>query len=62
VSGIAYIGLLGGPGLVGQLADVFGLRWAFGTLAVIALVLGAGSLTLRRWSAPEPAVTSAEGR
>jgi MFS family permease len=62
VSGIAYIGLLGGPGLVGQLADVFGLRWAFGTLAVIALVMGAGSLTLRRWSAPEPAATSAEGR
>jgi MFS family permease len=62
VSGIAYIGLLGGPGLVGQLADVFGLRWAFGTLAVIALVMGAGSLTLRRWSAPEPAATPAEGR
>jgi MFS family permease len=62
VSGIAYIGLLGGPGLVGQLADVFGLRWAFGTLAVIALVMGAGSLTLRRWSATEPAATSAEGR
>jgi MFS family permease len=62
VSGIAYIGLLGGPGLVGQLADLFSLRWAFGTLAVIALVMGAGSLTLRRWSAPEPAATSAESR
>jgi sugar phosphate permease len=62
VSGIAYIGLLGGPGLVGQLADVFSLRWAIGTLAVIALVMGAGSLTLRRWSAPESAVTSAKGR
>jgi MFS family permease len=60
VSGIAYIGLLGGPGLVGQLADGFGLRWAVGTLAVVALAMGAGALTLRRWSAP--LVTSAEGR
>lgn len=50
VSGIAYIGLLGGPGLVGQLADVFSLRWAIGTLAAVALLMGAGSLTLRRWS------------
>ncbi|MDN3359418.1 MFS transporter [Actinomadura sp. DC4] len=57
VSGIAYVGLLGGPGLVGQLADLSGLRWAFGVLAVIALVLGAGSLTLRRWS-----LTPAGGR
>jgi hypothetical protein len=52
VSGIAYIGLLGGPGLVGQLADIFTLRWAIGVLAVVALVLGTGSLTLRRWAAP----------
>jgi MFS family permease len=50
VSGIAYIGLLGGPGLVGQLADAFTLRWAIGVLAVIAVVLATGSLTLRRWS------------
>jgi MFS family permease len=60
VSGIAYIGLLGGPGLVGQLADVFSLRWAIGTLAVVALVMGAGALTLRRWAAPP--VTSAGDR
>jgi MFS family permease len=52
VSGIAYVGLLGGPGLVGQLADLFTLRWAIGALAVVALLLGTGSLTLRRWSAP----------
>jgi MFS family permease len=51
VSGIAYIGLLGGPGLVGQLAGLFGLRWAIGALAVIAVVMGVGSLTLRRWAA-----------
>jgi MFS family permease len=55
VSGIAYVGLLGGPGLVGQLADLFTLRWAIGALAVLALLLGTGSLTLRRWSAPAAA-------
>jgi MFS family permease len=53
VSGLAYVGLLGGPGLVGRLADLFSLRWAIGALAVIALLMGAGSLTLRRWPAPE---------
>jgi MFS family permease len=52
VSGIAYVGLLGGPGLVGQLADLLSLRWAIGVLAAIALLMGAGSLTLRRWVAP----------
>jgi MFS family permease len=41
VFGIAYVGLLGGPGLVGQLADLFTLRWAIGALAVVALLLGA---------------------
>jgi MFS family permease len=49
VSGIAYAGLLGGPGLVGWLADLLTLRWATGALALVALLLGAGALTLRRY-------------
>jgi MFS family permease len=49
VSGVAYIGLLGGPGLVGQVADATSLRLALALLAPVALlmVLGIAAVTRR---------------
>lgn len=49
VAGIAYLGLLSGPGAVGMVADLLSLRWAFGLLAGIALAMGFGALALRPW-------------
>lgn len=56
VSGVAYVGLLGGPGLVGQVAGATSLNLALALLAPAALVLalGAGLLAHR-----DPAVRRA---
>jgi hypothetical protein len=62
VSAIADIGLLGGPGLVGQTADISTLRLAIATLAAIALALAASALVLRRWSGPHPPARRGERR
>jgi MFS family permease len=48
VSGVAYIGLLGGPGLVGQVAEATSLRLALALLAPIALMMVIGIAVLGR--------------
>jgi MFS family permease len=48
VSGVAYIGLLGGPGLVGQVAEATSLRLALALLAPIALIMVIGIAVLTR--------------
>jgi MFS family permease len=58
VSGVAYIGLLGGPGLVGQVAEVTSLRLALALLAPVALLMVIGIAALTRGhpgTLPEPA-------
>lgn len=56
VSGVAYVGLLGGPGLVGQVAGATSLNLALALLApaTLVLALGAGLLAHR-----DPAVRRA---
>ncbi|MEU4235605.1 MFS transporter [Nonomuraea sp. NPDC026600] len=57
VSGIAYVGLLGGPGVVGQIAAATTLRTAFAFLAAAALLMAIGSLSLRRWAKTSPSTS-----
>ena len=46
VSGVAYVGLLGGPGVVGQVAGVTSLHLALALLAPVALLMAAGIVVL----------------
>jgi MFS family permease len=55
VAGLGYVGMLGGPVLIGGLAGTFGLRRALVLPVVLALVLAAGSGVLRKRPAREPA-------
>ncbi len=48
VSGVAYVGLLGGPGLVGQAAGATSLHLALALLAPVALLLAIGVAVLAR--------------
>jgi MFS family permease len=50
VSGVAYVGLLGGPGLVGQVAGATNLHVALALLAPVALVMAAGMAVVSRRS------------
>ena len=47
---IAYIGFVIGPPLIGAVAGAAGLRWGFGVVAAIALIMGAGGLLTPRAS------------
>jgi MFS family permease len=50
VAGFGFVGMLGGPVLIGGLASAFGLQWALGVPVVLALVVaaGAGAVAPRR--------------
>jgi MFS family permease len=48
VSGVAYVGLLGGPGVVGEIAGASSLRLAIGLLAAAAIALTIGAVLLAR--------------
>jgi MFS family permease len=48
VSGVAYVGLLGGPGVVGEIAGASSLRLAIGLLAVAGIALTVGAVLLAR--------------
>jgi MFS family permease len=50
VAGFGYVGMLGGPVLIGGLASAFGLQWALGVPVVLALAVaaGAGAVAPRR--------------
>ena len=59
VAGLGYVGMLGGPVLIGGLASAYGLQRALTVPVVLAVVIavGAGVVAPRR-TAPEPALVS----
>lgn len=62
VASLGYLGLLGGPPVIGFLADIFGLRVSFGVLVGLAGLVALGAGTAFRRARPAAAEASPSRR